>query len=109
VRFLIDAQLPPALARYFNEQGFEASAVRELSLRDADDAVIWEAARAAGCIVLTKDEDFAEKVRRLGAPPQVMWLRIGNATNRALLAWLMPLLPNALAALGRGDALVELV
>ena len=109
MRFLVDAQLPPALARFLIEQGHEAVAARDLELRDADDDVIWERAKQGGYIIVTKDEDFAQLVWRFGSPPQVMWLRIGNATNRALLAWLTPVLPDALAALELGNAIVEVV
>ena len=41
MRFLVDAQLPPALARWLGEKGFAATAVRELGLRDSDDGSIW--------------------------------------------------------------------
>ena len=45
MKFLVDAQLPPALAEGFRAKGYEAAAVRDIWLRDADYAVIW--ARAA--------------------------------------------------------------
>lgn len=109
MRFLVDAQLPPALARYLTQDGHEAFAVRDLALRNADDEVIWDRAKSGGFVIVTKDEDFVQMVWRFGPPPQVMWLRIGNATNRALLAWLAPVLPEAFSALARGDALVEVV
>ncbi len=35
MRFLVDAQLPPALARWLGEQGFSATPVREVGLRNA--------------------------------------------------------------------------
>jgi predicted nuclease of predicted toxin-antitoxin system len=41
VKFLVDAQLPPALAAWLREQGHEAQAVREVGLREAHDEVIW--------------------------------------------------------------------
>jgi len=40
VKFLADAQLPPALARWLVEAGCEAQAVREIGLREADDGAI---------------------------------------------------------------------
>jgi len=39
VKFLVDAQLPPVLAQALCEAGYEAKAVRELGLREADDSV----------------------------------------------------------------------
>jgi predicted nuclease of predicted toxin-antitoxin system len=41
MRFLVDAQLPPALARWLGEHGLAATPVRELGLRDSDDGSIW--------------------------------------------------------------------
>jgi predicted nuclease of predicted toxin-antitoxin system len=38
VKFVVDAQLPPALARLLREAGCDASAVREIGLREASDA-----------------------------------------------------------------------
>jgi len=54
----IDAQLPPALAPWLGRRfGLQAVAVRDLNLRDADDPAIFDAARKAGAVVLTKDND----------------------------------------------------
>lgn len=44
MRFLVDAQLPPALARWMVEQGHEASHVVDHGLGEASDASIWAAA-----------------------------------------------------------------
>lgn len=53
----IDAQLPPALAPSINDtfEAIEAYTARRLGLRDATDREIWEAARAAEAVVMTKD------------------------------------------------------
>jgi hypothetical protein len=40
VKFIVDAQLPPALARLLRESGCDAFAVREIGLREAN-AEIW--------------------------------------------------------------------
>jgi len=40
MRFLVDAQLPPALARFLETRGHEAKAARELGLREAEDSSI---------------------------------------------------------------------
>jgi predicted nuclease of predicted toxin-antitoxin system len=48
MRFLVDAQLTPALARWLGEHGFPATPVRELGLRDSDDRSIWNFAETGG-------------------------------------------------------------
>jgi hypothetical protein len=37
----------------------------------------------------------------------VVWLRIGNTSNRALLAWLLPLWHEVISRIACGDNLVE--
>lgn len=78
MRFLIDAQLPPLLARFLAERGAEAITCRDVRLRDADDDEIWRFAVAGGWCVVTKDEDFA--IRRIAdsTGPSIVWLRIGK-------------------------------
>jgi predicted nuclease of predicted toxin-antitoxin system len=107
VRFLIDTQLPLKLAEWFREQGHEAEHVLEIGLGQAKDNPIWTRASAQGAVIVTKDEDFAEWVRRGRQGPSVVWLRIGNCSNRALIVWLTPLLPVIVAELHRGNRLVE--
>ena len=108
MRFLVDAQLPPGLARFLESHGHESKAARETGLREADDVAIWDFAQAGGWVVVTKDEDFAERSLRSMTGPQVLWLRIGNSTNRVLFAWLQPLLGAAVQDLQTGHRLVEL-
>jgi predicted nuclease of predicted toxin-antitoxin system len=109
VRFLVDAQLPPALARWLTGAGYVAQHVAEVGLAAANDEPIWRHAAATGAVIVTKDEDFAaRRVHRKGSP-SVVWLRIGNASNRALLQWFEPLLPEIVARLEQGEVLIEIV
>jgi predicted nuclease of predicted toxin-antitoxin system len=107
MRFLVDAQLPPALARWLGEHGQTATAVREAGLRDSDDGSIWNFATTGAWTLITKDEDFVSRCLSRPDAPAVVWLRIGNCTNRVLFAWLEPLLPAILNRLDAGDRLVE--
>ena len=47
MRFLVDAQLPPALARWITEHGRDATHVADCGLAAADDRVIWQHAAAS--------------------------------------------------------------
>ena len=72
--FWLDAQLPPALAEFLKEQfDVEALPLRDIGMRDADDAEIFEKARAQNVVLISKDSDFVELVQRLGTPPQLLW------------------------------------
>ena len=93
MKFIVDAQLPPALARLLRESGCDASAVREIGLREANDAEIWRYACQQQAAIVTKDEDFAERSLYSRDQPVIVWLRIGNTSNQALLRWFVPLWP----------------
>jgi predicted nuclease of predicted toxin-antitoxin system len=108
VKFLIDAQLPPALAHWLVEAGCGAQAVREIDLREAEDGTIWRHAEANGWVIVTKDEDFAWRVQATQKGPCVVWLRVGNTSNAALRAWFMPQIPQIVAFLEQGVRLVEI-
>ena len=108
MKFLVDAQLPPALARWITEQGHTATHVIEHGLASADDSILWEHARQHGCIIVSKGEDFVDRWLTSSRPVPVVWLRKGNCSNRVLIAWLVPLWPLALARLEQGEQLVEL-
>jgi predicted nuclease of predicted toxin-antitoxin system len=57
MRFVVDAQLPPALARWLRAQGHEAAHVSDLGMQAASDAAIWDHALASSAAIITKDQD----------------------------------------------------
>jgi predicted nuclease of predicted toxin-antitoxin system len=105
----IDAQISPRLRPWIGRRfAVETEHVRDLGLREAEDREIFDRAHTVGLVVLTKDEDFVDLVRRLGTPPQVLWLRCGNMSNARLKAILARTLPDALELLRQGEAVVEI-
>ena len=86
----------------------DAVPVREVGLRDAEDAEIFAAAKEAAVMVMTKDSDFVDLLRRHGPPPQVVWLRCGNTSNARLRQILGQALPAVLPMLAEGEPLVEI-
>ncbi len=108
MKFLIDAQLPPALAAWLRDAGYDAQAVREVGLREADDKAIWRHAHSHGQVLVTKDEDFSQRMQT-GAPgPVVVWLRIGNTSNATLRIGLVPQLPRLIEMINQGHRLIEI-
>jgi predicted nuclease of predicted toxin-antitoxin system len=107
VNFLVDAQLPPALALWLIQQGHSAAHVGDLGLREAEDTEIWNYAFSTGTIIVTKDEDFAERTTRTTSGPVIVWLRLGNATNRALMLWLVLRWAEIIVLLDAGNRLIE--
>jgi predicted nuclease of predicted toxin-antitoxin system len=107
MRFLVDAQLPPALARWFADRGLAATPVRELGLRDSDDGSIWNFAVAGDWVVVTKDEDFVVRCMSSANAPRVLWLRVGNCTNRVLFVLLEPLWEEIRKSVADGEKVIE--
>ena len=105
----VDAQLSPAIAAWIASTfKITALALRDIGLRDAEDVVIFEAAKAQSIIFLTKDSDFVDLVARFGTPPQIIWLTCGNTSNARLQEILTATLPEALKLLQSGESLVEI-
>jgi len=108
LRFLVDAQLPPALARWLRERGETAEHLAELGLLRADDEAIWRLAAERGAIVVSKDEDLALRAQLRSGGPPVVWIRLGNLRTAELLRRWTEHWPALREGLERGEALLEL-
>lgn len=105
----IDAHLSPAIATWItNTFGITAFALRDVGLRNAEDTVIFEEAKAQSVILMTKDSDFVDLINRFGAPPQIIWLTCGNTLNTRLKEILGATLLDAVALFLAGETLVEI-
>ena len=105
----IDAHLSPAIAVWITSTfGITAIALRDMGLRDAEDPEIFEAAKAEGVVLMTKDSDFVDLANRFGAPPKIIWLRCGNTSNAQLQNILRSTLLDSLELLRSGEVLVEI-
>ncbi|TAF74267.1 MAG: hypothetical protein EAZ53_09845 [Bacteroidetes bacterium] len=87
LRFIIDTQLPPLLAKYFKEKGFDV--LHTTYFPDGhllSDSQIIEIAVIHNRIIVTKDSDFLDYFLLNGAPPKVLLIQFGNISNKELLA-----------------------
>jgi predicted nuclease of predicted toxin-antitoxin system len=108
VKFLIDNQLPSALAKYLCTKGHAAQHVLDIGLASANDAQICQYAANHALVIVTKDEDFSREAMQPGAAIQVVWVRVGNCRKAFLFAKFEALLPSIVLALEAGDRLVEI-
>ena len=81
MRLLFDEQLSEQLCQQLHDIFPGSEHVRQLGAGGASDMVVWELARNHGCVLVTKDEDFHRLSVLRGAPPRVVWLRLGNCTT----------------------------
>jgi predicted nuclease of predicted toxin-antitoxin system len=72
------------------------------------DRVIWAKARELEACIVTKDEDFILLQALDRAGPVVVWVRIGNAVRDVLLRRLPMWWPNVMAAIERGEKVIEI-
>ena len=107
MNFLVDNQLPPALARFLNnELKQNAMHVLDLDLRDASDAELWSYASTNKLILISKDEDFANMI--LTRPTtKLIWVRVGNCRKLFLLD-LFRMWPRIIGRLESGDLFIEI-
>ncbi len=105
----LDAQLSPRLTRWIGENcGVERLLICDLGLRDAENPEIFQKARDAGTIVLTKDEDFVHLVEQNNPLPQVIWIASGNMPNECFKLLLLKTLHDAISLFESGEAVVEI-
>jgi predicted nuclease of predicted toxin-antitoxin system len=108
VRFLIDAQLPPVLARRLATSGHDATHVFDIGLLAATDRDIWNQATLMNATIVTKDEDFVTMRALNSQGPSVVWIRIGNTRNRELIERFFVIFSTVLAGLERGQTVIEI-
>jgi predicted nuclease of predicted toxin-antitoxin system len=78
---LFDEQLSERLVNVLGDVFPGSLHVRHAGAGGASDALVWQRARELGCTVVTKDEDFQRLAILRGAPPKVVWIRLGNCST----------------------------
>ncbi|PZO07001.1 MAG: hypothetical protein DCF28_00730 [Alphaproteobacteria bacterium] len=107
MRFIVDAHLPIEISSWLSGRGYDAVHVRQIGLRDAPDASIWDEALRTGSVVITKDSDFAHWAISRTPRPSIIWLRTGNMRRQPQIdhfvrAWL-----GISTRLAEGVAIIE--
>lgn len=107
MKFLIDAHLPPRLARALTERGHPSWHSGELGRLDAPDSAVWALARAQACAIISKDSDFLRLSVGSVDPVPLLLLRVGNCSRDRVIAIVCAQLPAIVAAFDAGEAIVE--
>jgi predicted nuclease of predicted toxin-antitoxin system len=81
MKLLFDHHLSRKLVARVADLFPESSHVVLHGLDQASDLEVWTFARANGYTIVTRDNDFNDLSTLLGAPPKIIWLRIGNSTT----------------------------
>ena len=59
--------------------------VGDRGLAGGSDRAIWQHARDHGLLIVSKDEDFQRLSVLYGAPPKVIWIRLGNCSTADII------------------------
>lgn len=81
MKLLLDQNLSPRLCELLQDLSDTVVHVRQLGLERADDAAIRSYAAAHDFAIVTKDGDFNNLAFLFGAPPKVVWIRVGNCST----------------------------
>ena len=81
MKLLIDENLSPRLPRVLADLYPDSNHVHDCGLGSADDAAIWQYAKANGFTIVSKDSDFQDRSVIQGHPPKVIWLRVANCST----------------------------
>ena len=84
MKLLLDENLSPRLLGSLADLYPGSEHVHTVHLGSADDGDVWRFAEAGGFTIVSKDSDFAERSVLKGAPPKVIWLRIGNSPTQEI-------------------------
>lgn len=86
MKFIVDAQLPFALALFLRDEGFDAVHTKELpNGNDTTDAEINALSIAENRIVISKDGDFYDSFTSKKEPYKLLRIKTGNSTNSSLV------------------------
>ncbi len=108
MKFLIDNQLPPALARFIDsELQVGAKHVFDVGLQHASDEEVWDYVSNNNLVLVSKDEDFANMIVKKPTA-RLIWVRVGNCRKLFLLDLFRQMWPRVMARLESGDSFVEI-
>ncbi len=81
MRLLFDQNLSYRLVTSLQDIFPQSQHVRLDGLAGQEDAVIWEYARTNGFVIVSKDADYLAISSRLGHPPKVIRIGLGNCSS----------------------------
>lgn len=108
MKFLVDNQLPAALAVYLRKKGLDCQHVLDAGLAQATDAELCRYATANDRIIISKDEDFLYLASEPKATFQLLWVRLGNCRTAALLEAFDQIWLKLEASLKAGERIIEI-
>lgn len=88
MKLLFDENLSHRLVRALTDVYPGSEHLRGVDLLGAKDELIWAYAAEHDFVLVSKDTDFYQRSLMRGAPPKVLWLRVGNTSTSAIASLL---------------------
>lgn len=85
MKLLFDQNLSKTLVRSMADLFPGSSHVSAIGMMTSDDATIWTYALEHGFAIISKDSDFHQRSLVHGAPPKVIWLKVGNCQTSQIV------------------------
>jgi len=86
VKLLFDQNLSPRLVQLLADLFPDSQHVLNAGLGESDDRDVWQFAIENRCAIVSKDGDFRQLSFLAGAPPKVVWVRMGNCSTADIVA-----------------------
>jgi predicted nuclease of predicted toxin-antitoxin system len=84
MKLLLDENISSKLVKFLVDEFPESSHIDYLRMQGTTDSDIWEYAKKEGYIIVSKDNDFRQRVFLFGSPPKVIWLSVGNGGTQII-------------------------
>ncbi len=105
--FLVDNQLPPALARLISSEfGVDATHVADIGLHEAIDAQLGADASETNSVLISQNDDFVRLFRDTPTA-RLIWVRVGNCRCRILPEVFRRVWPGIVERLDKQDWFIE--
>jgi predicted nuclease of predicted toxin-antitoxin system len=86
VKLLFDENLSHRLPALLADVFPDSTHLRAVGLVATADDRVWEFAKANAFAIVSKDDDFRQRSLVFGAPPKVIWVRLGNSSTAEIAA-----------------------
>lgn len=84
MKLLLDENISSKLVKFLVDEFPESSHIDYLRMQGTTDSDIWEYAKKEAYIIVSKDNDFRQRVFLFGSPPKVIWLSVGNGGTQVI-------------------------
>jgi predicted nuclease of predicted toxin-antitoxin system len=81
MKLLFDENLSPKLVLLLADLFPNSVHVRDVELKAADDLTVWHYAKTNNLVIVSKDSDMHQRSFVFGAPPKIVWVRLGNCST----------------------------